>query len=339
MDDKERRDFQRQYALHDYTMQQQEQFFRQQARHERNSNIPMELRPYWALGEIGINVMTVPLEVLSRRQFGIRYLSTARVIMAVVFYGLAVWLGAYINGESEQVLVSGWFSSWYETRRRPDVPNLMVLFAFAWIPAAIYNLWVIKQRERHGILWHSRSTGISYLQGRLPGSDWMHYRLWEPAAWLIVGVVFLKISAPLGLYLTIGAILMMIRNNQLFVEHNTEAMDRRDAGIEVEVLAGGMRAGGKTANHGFDPVSMPEDMNASIADFEEGVSVSATMQRIRNMAAHAPRVWEDINTIVGDVTGKRSRAADADRAQDNGTEDTRARSWDTTKADAHEPTV
>ena len=40
----------------------------------------MELRPYWALGEIAINVLTVPIEVLSRRHFGMRYLSTGRVI-------------------------------------------------------------------------------------------------------------------------------------------------------------------------------------------------------------------------------------------------------------------
>lgn len=311
MDAIERKEFTKQFTLQDYSIQQQERLFREQARKERNSNIPVELRPYWALGELGANVMTVPLEVLSRRHFGARYLGVSRVVLAVLFYGLVVLIGAQFNGyTTENTIAEGWLGRLYTTEHHSDVPDLMVVFAGLWIPAALYNIWVIKQRQRRRIRWHTRSTGISFFQGFLPGSDWTHYRFWEPLGWMGIGLTFLWISKPFGVYLMIAAGLLLIRNNQFYSEHNTERLNREDATIEVEILAGGVRDGGKIANYGYDPVTVPEDVEARIEDIERDLLARPTFQAIRRtVGEHAPRIREDIRTVVRDVTGQAATTA------------------------------
>jgi len=305
MDEQEKRELNRAFALEEFKLQQQEQFYREQSRKERNSNIPIELRPYWALGEMGVNVMTVPLEVLSRRHFGSRYLSTGRVIMALIFYLVIVWFGAQLNGHTEETtIVEGWLGRLYTTEFHADIPDLMVVFALVWIPAAAYNVWVIKQRQKRRIRWHTRSTGISFLQGRLPGNDWVHYRFWEPLMWLVAGLIFLKISYPFGLYLSVAALLLLVRNNQLYAEHNTDRLNREDIAIVAELTAGGLREGGKAVNFGYDPISVPEDVTASIEDIERDLREGQFAQRLRAAAARAPREWETVGTIVASVTSK-----------------------------------
>ncbi len=157
-------------------------------------NNPIGVAARWYM--IFAVVLTMPIFVLLRRNFGERYFSFS----TMVFYLIGFWL---VSSIMDGV----------------DVGNLVVWWSFTGLLAAmsLYHSFTIWNRNKRGQRWHSRYDGDSLLD-ILPGSGSLVRMVYEPLFVLAIGIV---IMVKLDVYFlgewflaSVGVMIFLQRLNQ-----------------------------------------------------------------------------------------------------------------------------
>lgn len=161
---------------------------------------------------VAVGWVALPLEALSRWEFGERYMSMVRIALAFTPQLIALWV----------------MSSYGNSPGPFFVPFLLLAFA-----ACMWHRFRIWQRNRAGIEWHSISTGISHLEGRLPGSDWAQFRFVEPGLWFGLSLLVSLVDDTTGPYLTIASLALFIHHQLIYGCVRDRQLDEADARIEA----------------------------------------------------------------------------------------------------------
>jgi len=171
---------------------------------------------------IGANIALYPamtVMIFIRRRLGYRFISLPKLVVMSVFL--------LILGALAGALGSLGRNSW-----------LVVVFSLA-----VFVVGVVERRFRWreikaGVSWHSYSRGISWLNNFLPYSDSTIKRFFDPAAVLVVGVIFVVLIQPiLGYYFIFSALCLFSFEAYDFERSINMMLDQLDAMIDSEVIS------------------------------------------------------------------------------------------------------
>jgi hypothetical protein len=171
-------------------------------------------------------------EVFLRYQFGERYLTFLRVsfagiILYVVHKLTDYWAFTIGSGSLGTSVVNP-----YAFPRDP----LWSIFVLGFIVLTINHFVQIWLRHKRQESWHSRSFGISRLEGvpfpLFGGDDWVLYRFYEPALCLILTFIIGRFDNVTSTVLGIGTFALFIKNNLVYFQYRAITLDLVDAKIE-----------------------------------------------------------------------------------------------------------
>lgn len=194
--------------------------------------------------------ISLSLELLVRKDFGERYISSIRFFLAVLF------IGAF------RMVVSLFFGFGW----------LFWLFGFTYLIAYIYHRRQITLRNKRGEEWHSMSFGVSRLEGfveylrakEIPiiskWDDWFLYRILEPAFFFIVGGLVWIIDDGLGFYIVVASFALFMKNQMTYSKEYNQYLDIVDARIEAKYQQAALSGQQKQQTGGISVVSMPENL-------------------------------------------------------------------------------
>lgn len=224
------------------------------------------------------------LEVFLRYEFGERYLTFVRMFFAgtilfVIHKITDYWTFSY-GGEAFGGTVVNPYAFPHDTLWSWFVLGFFLLTANHFV-----QIWLRNKRQES---WHSRSFGISRLEGiPLPGgNDWALYRFYEPAFCFIITLIIGRVDNVTSFVVGIGTAALFLKNNLLYYQYRSISLDLLDAKIESEYY--NAAAEGK-----------PKEKTA-------GMSVVRVV--MPKMPA-APNSMEDIEKTVQEAQAKKPRPA------------------------------
>lgn len=229
-----------------------------------------------------LHVWSLPLQVLVRHEFGERYHTFPRMIIAAWVYGMYLVL-VWQNDES--------------------IPLLLFILFPVWFVAACIHLWNIRSRNKAGEPWHSRSFGVSHFQDLLPGSDWTLYRFVEPGALFLLSGLVMFFNPFAGGYFAVASVLLFFEANFMHATYRTHYLDRMDSYIEAQFWSGTTKDAGKHANYGFEAAGVAEDLEhmlekAQAARDRRRGQTQAQGGEPRPTSVTPARPFEDIDSAV-----------------------------------------
>lgn len=197
------------------------------------------LRLLYALFYAFCDWFAVTLEVFIRRDFGERYFNLVRLYIASWLFGAVTWTGSiFLRG-----------NRW---------DSLLSFAQFAFLALCVFHYVHIRQRNSRGILWHSRSFGVSHLDGLIPWfDDWTLYRFIEPALFFALGLPVLLLHRALGAWLLIASVAMFIKNNLTYAQERERLLDIIDAKIDAGFTAAALEGKPKQQAGGISRVKLP----------------------------------------------------------------------------------
>lgn len=191
----------------------------------------------------------VPMQVMLRRDFGERYLSWPRLYF--------VW---------------GLLIAYFALGTAHGASPLLTLFALAFVGMSLYHRARIWQRGKQGVLWHSRSFGVSRLTpaieqlgALLKGTPleqyvlldrWTLYKWVEPLLCLAIGAATYKIDNVFGLYMLATSAGLLVGAQLAYFEEHGKILDVIDARIEAMHMAGAIEGRPAEETAGFSVVSV-----------------------------------------------------------------------------------
>jgi hypothetical protein len=198
---------------------------------------------------------TCGIEVFTRHRFGVRYFNIVRafmgfVVMTVLFLvtGYPVYTFYFDPGGLLLVML----------RTNPLVQGYVGLS----IAHLLYSWW----RSRRQIEWHTRSFGVSnltWIARRLPinatllrvlEDEWLVFRLIEPLALVVVGILIRPFNAIFANWIALMAFLLWLKNNMLYFQQLNALYDRADANIEATFWSSAMSGAPLEKTAGFTVV-------------------------------------------------------------------------------------
>ena len=218
---------------------------------------------------------SIILEVFLRYQFGERYLSLLRAFYAgTILYVVSrltdYWTLSYGGNSS----FGGTLVNPLWTGHRSVFWLIMVVGFLGLTLNHLAQIWL---RNKRGDSWHSRSFGISRLEGiPLPGgNDWALYRFYEPVFCLILTLIINAFDNVTGFVLLVGTVALFIKNTLVYLQYRAITLDLADAKIEsvyYNAAAEG-KPKAKTAGMSVISVAMPKMPTApnSMDDIEKTV--------------------------------------------------------------------
>lgn len=184
--------------------------------------VPDKVKGWFVLAWLGLEELIVwftwPALVLLRRRFGTRSLSLL-IVLQMTAWGVFV-LAAIGLGDP-----------------------LYTAFAVAGAAAGWFHFREARRYERGRGAWrHSYATGEPFLVDWWPGqktpSEWSVTRFWEPGFVLAVGLVVQFASRPLGFYLVLASVALLLKGHVLFQRMVNQERDRRDGLLVARWAAG-----------------------------------------------------------------------------------------------------
>lgn len=245
--------------------------------------------------EILLGWFSVTAEVFLRFNFGSRYLSLLRLLLAwwtfqtyktIFFFGSAL-----INALSGKSNVAMWLIA------PPDLRGLFVggvhsflyyLFIYGFFGFSFVHLFVIWKRDSP---YHSMSFGISWLEylpwdlwhrlvnlipiplvrKALQIDDWKLYCWLEPLLCYMAGQSLWSVDGLIGSWLLISSAALFIKNNMLYLEMRGRALDMMDSEIEARYLQAARQGADKRTTAGFTVVPTPIQFEAAPMNIEATV--------------------------------------------------------------------
>ncbi len=164
---------------------------------------------------------SILVEVFLRYDFGERYFSWVRFIMAASILSVISYLAYY-------TAIIG---------RDPDagfsVP--LTLFTVAFLIAGGIQRWRIRLRYLAGEPWHSKSTGVPRLYEWTGIDDWSLYLWWEPILCFVAAFLVGFFVEPLtGWVIGIGAFSLLTKNQIFYYAQRARILDLIDARLESQ---------------------------------------------------------------------------------------------------------
>lgn len=199
----------------------------------------------------------VTVEVFIRHQFGERYFSLLKFLLASCLLGMYVWLGSFAA-----LLGNQWS------------PSLILLW-WAFMAASLLHLLDIQMRNWLGVVWHSQSYGLSWLSPLVGArlipilpwrlTDWQLYRIIEPALCAILALLlYYLVDRPLGTWLGLAALALFVRNNLAYAQARGRLLDLLDARIEATATASALEGKSKRQTYGVSIVQVPRPVAAEV---------------------------------------------------------------------------
>lgn len=200
--------------------------------------------------------VTLALEVFLRRDFGERYLSWVRIILAWIvlstFFVFAITIGSIFG----------------------EISRLLVLFVVGFAILCLFHRIQIWRRNRRRAIWHSMSFGINWfapvwermqraLQERGLGGlaryfdDWTFFRLIEPLFCLWLAFLVRFIDPIMAIWLGLSGLALLLKNNLIYNAMYSRFLDLMDAKIEAGFYSEALAGKPKGATAGFSVVSLP----------------------------------------------------------------------------------
>lgn len=197
--------------------------------------------------------LTLPVEVIVRKDFGIRYATWARYIAAGFIAGaVKMLLGLFFLLFSlPPVGALTWIWGW------------IVFFFFVW------NWRNSRLKFKQGIRWHSMSQGISRFmwigdrarQWNIPYlrnmDDWFMARVVDPGYILVLGLFTRVIDQNLGWFLLLSGFALLVQNNMRYGFYWNRVLDIMDAEIESANYQLSAAGAPKQETAGFQVVRVP----------------------------------------------------------------------------------
>lgn len=242
---------------------------------------------------LGWGSVTVEVWMVKPGTAGSRISGPLRMFMGYLVMGVFTFfftlLGTLFGGLSPLAFLG--YSGGLRTLFVTGASSLLYhLFFYGFLGLSALHLWCNWRRERRGGLWHSMSTGISWLEYLIP---WQ--RLIDAVPYLNRVVtadeylVKLYIDAPvcylagrlighadslLGWWLVIAAVALGLRNWLMYFEMRGRVLDLVDAMIETTYLSAALSGQPKQQTAGFSVV--PVSMHGMIEG--EAFDLAATVQ-------------------------------------------------------------
>ena len=216
--------------------------------------------PLKVLYEI-LNVLSFSVEVFTRHEFGERYISWLRFILSLVI--INSFIGVLRIFHSLPFVGGG------------SYPQMSSLFWYSFLCLSSYHLFRIWRRNRKGIAWHSRSSGLSHL-AFLPLSDAILFRWVEPLLCITASFLLRPISPLTANWLLISSLCLLIKNNIVFNTWRGRVLDVIDGRIESAHISGKVDGKDKRKSAGWsNMVSIPTDLG-----FESDEPEAAEVQEV-----------------------------------------------------------
>lgn len=193
--------------------------------------------------------LSVSVEVFLRRDFGERYLSNIRLMLATIML-LFIGTGGTLIGlirRSDDREASRMGGGW-----------VFVIFFLIYLGLCLYHRWQIRSRNQQGIQWHSLSFGTSWLSGVTPWGDWTLYTVVEPLLTIVVGLVFtiMDMSA-VGIWWLVAGVALFLKNQMVYTQYRDKILDLIDSRIEAGYFQESLNGAPKQKTAGFSVVPFP----------------------------------------------------------------------------------
>jgi hypothetical protein len=192
---------------------------------EAQGGLKTDFKTGMAIAEMIAGFFAQTVEVFSRHNFGERYFSFLGVFGKVASYLVLL-------------LLWGWAKSYKES-------NFLGLFFLGSFLMTLYHQIAIFHRNKSGILWHSRSSGVSYLSYFIPNIDFYFVttdefflkRVVEPVFFVALGFfIAATVEQSLGIYLIFAGISLSTREALAATRFREKILDAIDAQIESKNL-------------------------------------------------------------------------------------------------------
>lgn len=246
-----------------------------------------------ALGSIAMVLLgwfAVTVEVFIRYKFGERYFNVVKIAIATLMMWTVIQAGLYLSQFSSTAGLIATFL-------------LLRVLWYAYIIAALYHYVSILLRNRRGEVWHTQSYGLSHLY-RIPFlqqfDDWVLYRVVEPVACIALAWVVTFINAPLGVWLYIAGIALLLRNNLAYMEQRSTLLDLMDERIHSQYLAAALSGASKTETLGWSVAKVPTAIFPEVAAVAKAAAAAPpdfTDQIAARLRTAAPTVEDTADTL------------------------------------------
>lgn len=206
-------------ALSDHSSRSNAEFLSRLTLGPTNTNILINIQNVLV---ILFGFASVTVEMALRKEYGSRYLNLLRIFSAwqlMRTYNFFLNLPEIVNFQ----LVYG------------EELTIHPFFMYCYVTLAAAHLFRTWIRERSGIVWHSRSNGISWLSF-LPISDDVLFRYVEPAIVIAGGWFLRSVDGPTGGWLLFAGIAMFVRNMIVAGQQKDMILDVIDAQIEARYI-------------------------------------------------------------------------------------------------------
>lgn len=217
--------------------------------------------------------ISLTIEVFLRYNFGERYFSIIRAFMAMQVAGLYFLICTLLKEADPQA---------------PFSTDAFSGFLVVFIGLAAIHLLAIRIRRWRGVMWHSRSFGVSWFSFLLWRWDWLFYRFIEPGAVFILGyVVYHNIDQPLGLWLCLASVALAMKNNLSYLMELERMFDMIDPQIEQAHMQEAMQGANKSKTAGFSVVRIPSKMAAQLQPMDTVKTVGEAMRQAELVASQS----------------------------------------------------
>jgi hypothetical protein len=199
----------------------------------------------------------LPLELLTHHRFGDRYLGWFRVSLSFLSVS-AVYMG---------ITTIALLPSLMNSNRSSAYLALGGIFGIGFWILGLYHLLAIWLRNRSGMIWHSRSNGISLLRYlNIPqavslwgfritwADDWSLMRFFEPLICLGVSLLLAQVFLPLGGTLIVASVALLLRSNLAYHQLRNRILDMADAQIEAQCFTAALNGASKQKTAGVPVV-------------------------------------------------------------------------------------
>lgn len=254
--------------------------------------------------EILLGWFSITLEVFIRFNFGTRYLSLLRLLLAWWTFNTYKTLYFFITALSGIGNPAMWLWQGPDFRSlfAGDVHSFLYqMFLYGFMGLSLLHLLVIWKRDAEGVAWFSMSFGssflsflpwelwewlISFIPSRLARKalhvdDWKLYCWIEPLLCYIAGQSAWQVDGFIGSWIVIASIALFIKNNMVYYEMRGRALDIQDSEIEGKYLQAARSGAHKSNTAGFAVVPV------AMQTLPTAMDISATVRETLNQQPEA----------------------------------------------------
>lgn len=183
----------------------------------RALDIWRQIEFFMAILQFIAGLFAISVQPFLRKDFGERHLSWLNL-----FFGYTVAVNFALFGGLAGIGTGSGFSF------------LMLFLWLAFVVVSLYHRYEIWRKNRSGAEWHSYYMGTSLLP--LPFSQEATYKWIEPALVFVLGLVLVKFTPVVGIWLLISAASLLLYSHLTYYYLRQTFLDMRDGRIESRYM-------------------------------------------------------------------------------------------------------